>query len=205
MKKLLVGIGVLALAGCVTPPPTGPSVMALPGTGKSFDEFRHDDHDCRGYAAYQSGAQGADQAARDSNVNSAAVGAIVGTAAGAALGGNGHAALAGAGLGTATGAMVGSSAGAQGTYSVQRRYDNAFTQCMYAKGNKVPMAVAPRRQAASSGPSYYRPPPPPPPPSYGPPPPPPPSVRSTPPPPPSVGGTPPPPPAGTPPPPPPGA
>jgi len=157
MKKLLVGIGVLALAGCVTPPPTGPSVMALPGTGKSFDEFRHDDHDCRGYAAYQSGAQGADQAARDSTVNSAAVGAIVGTAAGAALGGNGHAALAGAGLGTATGAMVGSSAGAQGTYSVQRRYDNAFTQCMYAKGNKVPMAVAPPRQAASFARTYSTP------------------------------------------------
>ncbi|HEY7240403.1 MAG TPA: hypothetical protein VH600_14610 [Burkholderiales bacterium] len=194
MKKLLLGIGVLALAGCVsTPPVSGPSVMALPGTGKSFDEFRHDDHDCRGYASVQSGAQGADQAARDSTVNSAAVGAIFGTAAGAALGGNGHAALAGAGLGTATGAMVGSSAGAQGTYSVQRRYDNAFTQCMYAKGNKVPMAVAPRRQAASSSPSYYRPPPPPPPPSYGPPPPPP-----------SVGSTPPPPPSGNPPPPPPG-
>ena len=180
MKKLLLGIGVLALAGCVTPPPSGPSVMVLPGTGKSFDEFRHDDHDCRGWAAAQSGAQNADQAARDSTVNSAAVGAIVGGAAGAALGGNGHAALAGAGLGTATGAMVGSSAGSYGSYSVQRRYDNAFTQCMYAKGNKVPMAVAPRRQAASS---YNRPPPPPPPPSYNPPPPPPPAGTPPPPPP----------------------
>ena len=103
MKSLLVGIGVLALAGCAsTPPPSGPSVMVLPGTGKSFDEFRHDDHDCRGYAYVQSGAQGADQAASNATANSAAVGAIVGTAAGAALGGNGHAALAGAGLGTAT-------------------------------------------------------------------------------------------------------
>jgi hypothetical protein len=172
MKKLLVGIGVLALAGCASTPPPGPSVMVLPGTGKTFDEFRHDDHDCRGYAYAQSGAEGSDQAASNATANSAAVGAIVGTAAGAALGGNGHAALAGAGLGTATGAMIGTSGAAQGSYSVQRRYDNAFTQCMYAKGNKVPMALAPRRQAASSSPSYSRPPPPPPPPSYGPPPPP---------------------------------
>jgi len=181
MKKLLVGIGVLALAGCASAPAVnGPSVMVLPGTGKSFDEFRHDDHDCRGFASVQSGAQAADQAANSTTANSAAVGAVVGTAAGAALGGNGHAALAGAGLGTATGALIGSGNAAQGTYSVQRRYDNAFTQCMYAKGNKVPMAVAPRRQAVSS-PSYRTPPPPPPPPSYGPPPPPP---SGTPPPPP---------------------
>src|SRR3954464_1166287 len=172
MKKLLVGIGVLAVAGCASTPPPGPSVMVLPGTAKSFDEFRHDDHDCRGYAYVQSGAQGADQAASNATAKSAAVGAIVGTAAGAALGGNGHAALAGAGVGTATGAMIGTSGAAQGSYSVQRRYDNAFTQCMYAKGNKVPMALAPRRPAAPSSPSYPRPPPPPPPPSYGPPPPP---------------------------------
>src|SRR3954453_6672741 len=172
MKTLLAGIGVLALAGCASTPPPGPSVMVLPGTGKTFDEFRHDDHDCRGYAHAQSGAESADQAASNTTANSAAVGAIVGTAAGAPLGGNGHAALAGAGLGTATGAMIGTSGAAQGSYSVQRRYDNAFTQCMYAKGNKVPMALAPRRQAASWSPPYSPPPPPPPPPSSGPPPPP---------------------------------
>ena len=149
--------------------------MVLPGTGKSFDEFRHDEHDCRGYAAYQSGAQNAERAASDTTVNSAAAGALIGAAAGAALGGNGHAAVGGAALGTATGAMVGSGSAAQGTYTVQRRYDNAFTQCMYAKGNKVPMAVAPRTTRASS----YRQatPPPPPPPPAGTPPPPPPQAR----------------------------
>ena len=184
MKKLLLGVGVLALAGgCASAPPVvGPSVMVLPGTGKSFDEFRHDDHDCRGYAYVQSGAQGADQAASSSTANSAAAGAIVGAAAGAALGGNGHAALAGAGLGTATGAMVGSSNAAYGTAGVQRRYDNAFTQCMYAKGNQVPGARGSRVQQQPAYPSPAPPPPPPPassvaptvpPPPPGPPPPPP--------------------------------
>jgi hypothetical protein len=28
-------------------------VLVLPGTGKSFDEFRFDEHDCRGYAQAQ--------------------------------------------------------------------------------------------------------------------------------------------------------
>jgi hypothetical protein len=174
MNRTLLGIALIALAGCASVPPPGPSVMVLPGTGKSFEEFRHDDHDCRGYASVQSGAQAADRAASDATVNSAAVGALVGAAAGAALGGNSHAAVAGAGVGTATGALVGTSAAAQGTYSVQRRYDIAFTQCMYAKGNKVPMAVAPRATRASTGPSYRQATPPPPPPPAGTPPPPPP-------------------------------
>src|SRR4030095_3952343 len=117
MKKLVLGLATLALAGCASTPPPGPSVMVLPGTGKSFDEFRHDDHDCRGYAAYQSGAQSADQAASDATVNSAAAGALIGAAAAAALGGTGHAAVAGAGLGTATGALVGTGNAAQGTYT----------------------------------------------------------------------------------------
>ena len=33
---------VVLLTGCVTIP-TGPSVMVLPGSGKSFDQFRLDD------------------------------------------------------------------------------------------------------------------------------------------------------------------
>src|SRR5262245_12125506 len=177
MNKFVLGIAAFALAGCATPPPAGPSVMVLPGTGKSWEEFRHDDHDCRGFAFVQSGAEGADQAARDSSVNSAAVGAVVGAAAGAALGGNSQGALAGAGLGTATGAMVGSSSAAQGSYSVQRRYDIAFTQCMYAKGNKVPMAGSYRGPTTATRSSYRQAAPPPPPPPAGTPPPPPPSAQ----------------------------
>jgi hypothetical protein len=41
--------GALALTGCVIVP-TAPGVMALPGTAKSFDEFRADDVSCRQYA-----------------------------------------------------------------------------------------------------------------------------------------------------------
>ena len=50
--SFVILLSLLVLAGCVSLP-TGPSVLVLPGTGKSFDQFRLDDMDCRAYA-YQS-------------------------------------------------------------------------------------------------------------------------------------------------------
>jgi len=172
----------LALSGCVSMP-EGPSVMALPGTGRSFDQFRADDMDCRQYARSQIGGT-AEQAQENSAIKSAAVGTAIGAAAGALLGGH-----QGAGSGAAAGLIVGSAAGAgagnSSGYSLQHRYDIAYTQCMYAKGDQVPMSgYAPRRAA----PTYYAPPPPPPPNAPAP------AASSVPPPPP---GTPPPPPPGT--------
>jgi outer membrane lipoprotein SlyB len=169
MNKVLAGFVLLALAGCASTP-SGPNVMVLPGSGKSFDQFRADDFECRQYAFVQSGAQAPDQAGVDSGVKSAAVGAAVGAVAGAALGRSGHAAVAGAGIGTAGGALAGTGAAAQTGGTVQHRYDMAFQQCMYAKGHQIPMAGA-----RYSAPSSYRqaaPPPPPPPPGTPPPPPP---------------------------------
>jgi hypothetical protein len=57
MKKLLAASAVL-LAGCVTIP-DGPAVMVLPGSTKTFDQFRADDADCRGYATAQIGGKSA--------------------------------------------------------------------------------------------------------------------------------------------------
>src|SRR5258708_14192392 len=80
--------------------PSGPGVMVLPGSGKSFDQFRFDDYECRQYASSQIGGNTPDQAAADSGVKSAVVGAAIGTVAGAALGGS-QGAVAGAGIATA--------------------------------------------------------------------------------------------------------
>ena len=44
----------LLLAACASTP-TGPNVMVLPGSGKSFDQFRFDDSACRQYAHVQAG------------------------------------------------------------------------------------------------------------------------------------------------------
>ena len=170
MKKLLlIGAGAI-LAGCATPPPTGPSVMVLPGSSKTFDQFRFDDNECRTYASNQVGGQTAADAQTNSAVKSAAIGTAVGAAAGGLIGGNSGAGV-GAGVGLLGGSLAGVSASDSSGYSLQRRYDFAYQQCMYAKGHQIPMAgrYAPYQQATRQAA------PPPPPPPAGPPPPPPPA------------------------------
>lgn len=117
--------------------PTGPSVMSLPGSRKTFDEFRADDADCRQFANVQVGGTTAQKAAIDSGVASAAVGTAIGAGAGALIGGTGSAAGVGAGIGLVTGALVGQGYAGGAYYSVQQRYDFAYQQCMYAKGHKI--------------------------------------------------------------------
>src|SRR5258706_14644934 len=80
-------VALAALAGCVTVP-QGPSVMVLPGDGRSFDQFRADDNECRNYAYYQVGGPAADQAVADTGARNAILGTLIGAAAGAAIGGN---------------------------------------------------------------------------------------------------------------------
>jgi hypothetical protein len=170
VSRSLPLLALALLAGCVTVP-SGPSVMALPGDGRSFDQFRYDEMDCRNYASGQVGGATAEQVAADSVGRSAALGTLIGAAAGAAIGGRSGAA-AGAGAGLLIGASAGSGAAQGSYYGLQRRYDHAFLQCMYAKGNRIP-------GSGRAGYSYPPPPmgyaPPPAPPNYPPPPPPPPA------------------------------
>ncbi|HEU4843668.1 MAG TPA: YMGG-like glycine zipper-containing protein [Burkholderiaceae bacterium] len=140
MKRHLVLPAMLLpalLAGCVSMP-TGPSALVLPGTGKSFDQFRADDFSCRGYAQSQVGGT-AQQAAADSTVRSAALGTVVGAALGAAVDG-GRGAGTGAGVGLAMGTVSGAEAGNYAGNNLQRRYDYAYQQCMYAQGHRVPVS-----------------------------------------------------------------
>lgn len=165
LKRLALVGGALFMAAC-TVMPSGPSVMALPGTGQSFDRFRADDLDCRQYAHYQIGGKTAGEAARDSAVSSAAVGTAVGALAGAALGGNHQGAAVGAGAGLLMGSAVGSDAARASGYGSQRQYDNAYIQCMYAKGHRVPVPAnmsysAPVRAQAAPAADPSIPPPPP--------------------------------------------
>jgi hypothetical protein len=172
MLPLLVMVAVLS--ACATMP-TGPSVMVLPGEGKSFDQFRTDDAVCRQFAYEQVGGMAGQQAAQDSAVRSAAAGTALGAVAGAVIGSaSGHMGT-GAAIGAGTGLLLGSAAGSgyaeSSYYAVQRRYDYAYLQCMYAKGNQVPgyRRSTRSRGLAPAGRSYY---PPPPPEDYPPPPPP---------------------------------
>ena len=77
----------LVLFGACATAPTAPSVMALPGAGKTVAQFRADDYGCRQIAGVEAGAQ-------------------------------------------------------TSAYDMQRGYDGAYMQCMYAKGHKVPVGGA---------------------------------------------------------------
>ena len=140
-KSRLMFSGTLAalLSGCVMIP-TAPMVTALPGSTKGFDEFRYDDADCRNYA--YSMVAGPSQTASNTAAANAAVGTAVGAAAGAIIGSASGNAGSGAAIGAGTGLLFGSAAGANSlyysSYGLQRQYDSAYIQCMYAKGNRVP-------------------------------------------------------------------
>jgi hypothetical protein len=165
--KLKSAVGILSvvmmLSGCATIPP-GPSVMVLPGNGKTFDAFQADDSVCRQWAQNQTGWN-ANQTVNENLAAGSIVGGALGAAAGALIGsasGNlGAGAAIGAGAGLLGGAAMGSSQAYGAGAEVQRRYDNAYQQCMYAKGNQIPghMQVSNR---------WTNPPPPPPPPNYTP-------------------------------------
>lgn len=156
-KSLISCLALLTVTGCVSMP-TGPSVMVLPGSGKTFEQFQVDDAVCRQWAggqAGQSAQQTANQNVATSSVTGTLIGAGLGAAVGAAFGDPGI----GAGIGAASGLMVGSSEGANAgrAYGLdaQRRYDIAYQQCMYAKGNQIPGVAQRSRSRRSIPPPNY--------------------------------------------------
>lgn len=159
-ERIVALVAVLALMASCAQMPTGPSVAVMPGPYKPFDVFTQDDEICRGWAGHSIGQPGHDAAVR-AFIGSAAVGTALGALVGAAAGGE-HAVGSGAAAGAAMGAMAGSSHSAAVAWSEQRRYDIAYSQCMYARGNVVPQYGY--RPAAPPSPSPPPPPPPAPPP-----------------------------------------
>ena len=150
-----------ALSACATLPP-GPSVQVLPAQGKSFDTFRAEDATCRQWAEQQTGMPAQEiyeKNAATGAIAGTAIGTGVGAALGSASGHTGTGALFGAASGLLVGTAVGSNAGQAYGNASQRRYDNAYVQCMYSYGNQVP---GQRRVVASKAPGVAAPPPPPP-------------------------------------------
>ena len=147
---------VLALAGCATMP-EGPTYAAMPGSRSTLDQFQMDDVACRDVGMRAIGGTTPAQNANNAAVGSAVVGTAIGAAIGGLLGGHDGAAV-GAGMGLFTGAAVGSGNAQAAGYSSQQRYDNAYYQCMYARGHRVPMPASVARSMRQAGPSYPPPP-----------------------------------------------
>jgi len=70
----------------------------------------------------------------------------------------------GAGTGLMVGTLSGAGAAQLSAQEAQKRYDNAFVQCMYAKGHRVPVSgyYSPDRMPAAPAPAATPYPPPPP-------------------------------------------
>ena len=167
IKYILIPSMICTLAACVNLP-AGPSVMTLPGSGKSFEQFRYDEHECRQYAYEQVGGTTPRQSSQMSGIESAAIGAGLGAVAGTAIGGGSGAAI-GAGTGLLAGGVVGSGTASTSAYANQQRYDISYIQCMYAKGHRVPISgritndppVNNTNRGAPMPPAHFNPPPPP--------------------------------------------
>jgi hypothetical protein len=142
-KRGVVLLLLLVVTGCATVP-TGPSMMVLPAPGKPFEQFQAEDANCKWWASQQSGLS-AQETVNQNTVSGAVVGTIIGAGLGAAIGaisGNpGMGAAVGAGSGLLGGTISGANAGQGYAWDAQRRYDIAYQQCMYAKGNQIAGSV----------------------------------------------------------------
>ncbi|MCC8400453.1 peptidoglycan-binding protein [Paraburkholderia sp. MMS20-SJTN17] len=139
----------LFVLGACADTPLGPTVQVMPGSAIPFRVFQQNQEECKQYA--QSQVAGEAESANRSAVGSALLGVALGTALGAATGDS-----QGAGVGAAAGAVTGTAAGATGSQvaqaSIQDQYNNAYMQCMYAKGNQIPGAPTPLADAIPTAP-----------------------------------------------------
>ena len=134
-KFVIIGVGTcMLLSGCAHEP-IGPTIAVIPAPNKPFRVFQRDKVRCVRYAdqLVAGGAQAANNRALETGAVATGLGALLGAVVG---GGNG------AGVGAVTGAVLGTAVGADSSqrdqYRLQSRYDIAYSQCMYAKGDQVP-------------------------------------------------------------------
>ncbi len=113
----------------------GPTVPVMPAPGKPFEAFQADQALCTQFASEQ--VQGGSQQSNTEQIGIGVIGTLLGAGLGAALGG-GQGAAVGAGFGALGGTAVGAGPAGQANYSLQKRYNMAYAQCMYSRGNQVP-------------------------------------------------------------------
>ena len=125
-----------------------------PSPAKSFQAFQADQAYCKQFA--QSQVAGQAQQANRTQALGAGGGALGGAALGAAGGAIGGNAGAGAAIGALSGLALGTAGGAIASNrqqaEMQRAFDQAYGQCMYARGNNV-QGFPPHAQSASTLPS----------------------------------------------------
>jgi uncharacterized protein YcfJ len=152
VRSKIAAVAIAATLAACAQQPMAPTVSVMPAPNKPFQVFQEDDAICRQFGAQQSA--GAAESGNNQAVGTAVIGTVLGAGLGAAIGGGRGAAI-GAGAGALGGTAVGAGAAERGQYTAQQLYNNAYSQCMYSRGNQVPGYAA--------APNYPPPPPPPPP------------------------------------------
>ncbi len=147
----------LLMTSCATAP-MGPTVRALPQQGKPFEVFQGEQAACKQYADDQ--VRGQADRANSTGILEGVGGTVLGAGLGAALGG-GHGAAVGAGLGAVGGTAVGASTSGKEQHGIQQQYNDAYVQCMVAKGNQVQQPVVYTPPAPTTTVIYTQPAPPP--------------------------------------------
>jgi uncharacterized protein YcfJ len=132
--KIGAAVAAIALAGCVTQP-MGPTVAVMPAPNKPFQVFADDQAVCKQFADSQTAGQA--EQANNRAIGTAAIGTVLGAGLGAAIGGGRGAAI-GAGSGAIAGTAIGAGPAQRAEMTLQQRYDIAYSQCMYSRGNQVP-------------------------------------------------------------------
>ena len=157
--KYLLLLAPLMMTACSSVP-TGPSVNVMPGPNATFEQFKADDQECRDFALDRVGDDPSSYETKTA-IKNAAITTAIGAVAGAAFD-HGHArgAAVGAGAGLLLGTLAGTGKGGESTRVAQVQYDNAYQQCMYAKGHSVPMAGNYGQYRGGNRGSYGPPPPP---------------------------------------------
>jgi hypothetical protein len=125
-----------AFAGCAGVAP-GPVSLVMPAHGRSLAQFQGDDDQCRAYALNRLGGV-SPEAAAALTLASTVIGAIgLFGLAGAAIDGARGARIGGA-VGAVTAATGVGLTGATSASATQTRLDNAYVQCMFTKGHRIP-------------------------------------------------------------------
>jgi uncharacterized protein YcfJ len=149
--KMIAAVASLcAVSACAVSELRGPTVTALPKPGTSQAVFEQEHLQCRNYAAEMTYSARPGQGSLHTAIGGAALGTLLGAAAGTAIGGAARSAGAGAVIGSATGVVGGSAVAAKNARAseLQKRYNIAYTQSMYALGDTV-QAAPPARSGLS--------------------------------------------------------
>jgi len=126
-------LAAVLLAGCATQP-MGPTARVMPAPGKPFEVFAADQTQCKQYADGE--VAGGAAMSNMKQLGTAALSTALGGGLGAAVHGARGAEIGGS-LGSIAGAGLGARGSAGDQAGLQGRYDLAYSQCMYARGNQV--------------------------------------------------------------------